>query len=136
MSNISSAATQETIHPHVHHVREEVVTREIHTHDVFHRIQPVIDVRVLPARHFVPSATTGELVEIPAESVPGRKGNWAVVQAPLREEGTLEDGKPKFEEDYDFVDEEGVRRSRKTEWQEPVLEEGGRLTGQTQEVVV
>lgn len=45
----------ETILPTVHHIRHEEITREIHTHDVYHRQLPIIDVQVLPARHFVPS---------------------------------------------------------------------------------
>ena len=40
--------------PEVHHIRHEQVTREIHTHDVYHRELPIIDVQVLPARHVIP----------------------------------------------------------------------------------
>ncbi|KAI1469513.1 uncharacterized protein F4812DRAFT_470432 [Daldinia caldariorum] len=50
------AVTHETIRPHVHEIMEEQIYREIHNHDVYHRIQPVYDVEILPARHFVPGA--------------------------------------------------------------------------------
>lgn len=48
------AVTQETVIPHVHEVREEHIFRDIHHHDVHTYVQPVYDVEVLPARHFVP----------------------------------------------------------------------------------
>jgi len=69
----------ETVNPIVHHEVQEVITREVHTHDVFHRVQPVIDVEVLPTKHFVPDPRNpGSLKEIPASAVPGRQNNWSV----------------------------------------------------------
>ncbi|KAI0147121.1 hypothetical protein GGR57DRAFT_266688 [Xylariaceae sp. FL1272] len=47
------AVTHETVRPHVHEIIEEQVHRDIHTYDVYHRIQPIYDLEVLPARHFV-----------------------------------------------------------------------------------
>lgn len=47
------AVTHETITHPVHEIREERITREIHEDHVYHRILPITDVQVLPARHFV-----------------------------------------------------------------------------------
>ncbi|KAG9808051.1 hypothetical protein KCU68_g21667, partial [Aureobasidium melanogenum] len=68
------AVTHETVQPQVHHIREEVITREIHNHDVYHRILPIIDIEVLPARHFVPTGNGDELMEISEDEIPGRTG--------------------------------------------------------------
>ncbi|KAI9840156.1 MAG: hypothetical protein M1837_001869 [Sclerophora amabilis] len=73
------AVCHETIYPEVRRIREEVITREIHLHDVYHRILPVIDVQILPARHFVP-IPGGGLREATAEEVSGRQGNWQIVE--------------------------------------------------------
>ena len=67
----SSAVVHETVHKDIHHIREERITRDIHNHDVYHRILPIVDVEVLPPRHFLP-VEGGGLVEISASEVPGR----------------------------------------------------------------
>ncbi|TKA53506.1 hypothetical protein B0A55_13718 [Friedmanniomyces simplex] len=75
------AVTHETIIQDVHHIREERITREIHTHHVFHRVLPIIDIEVLPARHFVP--IEGGYAEIPADEVLGRSGpnaQWLIAE--------------------------------------------------------
>ena len=66
----ATAVTHEEIRPVVHNIREEHVTREVHTYDVYHRILPVVDVQVLPAKHFVRDPETGKLVEIAESQVP------------------------------------------------------------------
>ena len=66
-----SAVIHETVHKDIHHVREERITRHIHNYDVYHRILPIVDVEVLPPRHFLP-VEGGGLVEISASEVPGR----------------------------------------------------------------
>ncbi|KAK3313238.1 hypothetical protein B0H66DRAFT_632321 [Apodospora peruviana] len=66
---VAPAVTHEVVRPHVHEVVEEQVSREIHTHDVYHRIQPVKEVEVQAPRHFVPDAATGGLVEVSEEDV-------------------------------------------------------------------
>ncbi|MCJ1333802.1 hypothetical protein MMC10_010502 [Thelotrema lepadinum] len=48
-----SPVTHEVLQPHIEHVTHRPVNHEIHEHHVLHRIQPVVDVEVLPARHFV-----------------------------------------------------------------------------------
>lgn len=75
------AVTHETVVQNVHHVREERITREIHNHHVFHRILPIVDIEVLPARHFVP--IEGGYAEIHEDEVPGRTGQnaqWLIAE--------------------------------------------------------
>lgn len=64
-----AAVTHETIIPVVREVRQEVITREIHNHDVYHRIQPVIDREVLPTKHYLQDER-GHMREIPADKIP------------------------------------------------------------------
>ncbi|KAF2018735.1 hypothetical protein BU24DRAFT_103878 [Aaosphaeria arxii CBS 175.79] len=75
-------AVHHTTHTtHLTHVRHDLITRDIHTHEVHHRVQPVIAVpEILPARHFVPSTTAkGELVEVDARDVPEEwEQRWGV----------------------------------------------------------
>ena len=73
------AVTHEVIHRHIHHVREEQITRDTHDHDVYHRMLPVVDVEVLPARHFLP-AEGGGLLEIEADEAPGRGKHWIIAE--------------------------------------------------------
>lgn len=73
------AVVHETIIPKVHEIREERIEREIHTHDVIRRVLPVIDVEVLPPKHFVPTADGG-LREVSADELPGRLGHWGIVE--------------------------------------------------------
>jgi hypothetical protein len=75
------AVTHETIIQDVHHIREEQITREIHNHHVFHRVLPIVDIEVLPARHFVP--VEGGYAEISEDEVPGRTGRnaqWVIAE--------------------------------------------------------
>ncbi|KAI9822950.1 MAG: hypothetical protein M1826_000332 [Phylliscum demangeonii] len=73
------AVVQEVIMPTVHEIREEKVYREIHYHDIYHRIQPIIDVEVLPPRHFVPDGRGG-LREVSADDLPGQTEHWGIVE--------------------------------------------------------
>ena len=57
------AITQEILRPQVHEIQHQQVHREIHTHDVIHRVQPIRHVEVLPAKHYVQNAD-GNLVEV------------------------------------------------------------------------
>jgi hypothetical protein len=56
--------THEQVRPYQHEQVEEHIYRDIHVHNVYHQIQPVRDVQVLPPRHFVLDAH-GNKVEIP-----------------------------------------------------------------------
>jgi len=49
-------------------VVEKQISREIHTHEVHQKMQPVLDVEVRPARHLVPGENGG-LVEVSEEQI-------------------------------------------------------------------
>lgn len=75
------AVTHETIREDRHEIREEMITRETHEHHVYHRILPIKDIEVKPARHFVP--IQDGYVEVAEEDLPGRtrdKTNWAIAE--------------------------------------------------------
>lgn len=145
---IAPAVVHERRHKDIRHIREEKITSEIHTHDVFHRIQPIIDVEVLPARHFVPAAD-GSLREVAEETLPGRVRekvrNWIVAETVSRipSSTAVESlrGRPRqftarsfvgTEGDFKrYVTADGVEHTETTWVHPPVLEEGARLTGQT-----
>lgn len=59
------AVTHETRIVNTHEVVQKQITREIHHYDVFHRIQPIDLIEVLPPRHFVPHSSGKGYVEIP-----------------------------------------------------------------------
>lgn len=138
------AVTHETIYPETHHIRKEEIHREIHTHDVHHRILPVIDVQVLPARHFL-TAEGGGLVEIDEDEVPGRVGkkqHWIIAEtaSQLASDETPPKGPRRFTarefpgeegDEKSYVAPEGHIRTESTWVHPPTVEEGGRLTGQT-----
>ncbi|KAL8822206.1 MAG: hypothetical protein Q9191_007053 [Dirinaria sp. TL-2023a] len=141
IEKIAPAVTQESVTEKVHHIREEVITREIHTHDVFHRMLPVIDVEVLPPRHFLP-VEGGGLVEIGADEVPGRSTNWVIAEtastiasdssAPTaRRRFTAREFPGKEGDEVTFSADEGHEITHTTWVHPPELETGGRDTGQT-----
>lgn len=137
----------ETIHPEVHHVREEVITRDIHTHDEFHRVLPVVDVEVLPARHFIPTTDGSALMEVPETHMPGRSGNnqhWVVAET-VSKLASMDTTKASFEprrftalefpgtegDDKSYMTSGGIQRTERAWVHPPKLEEGGMLSGQT-----
>ena len=143
---IGPAVVHEKVHKAVHHVREEVITREIHTHDIFHRIQPIVDVEVLPPRHFLP-VEGGGLVEIGAQEVPGRGSNWVIAETASKipsdqaaPPGTIQFTARDFpgrEGDAEkYISPEGYEISHQTWVHPPELEEGARLTGQSWPMVI
>ncbi|KAH0176058.1 hypothetical protein KCU86_g16135, partial [Aureobasidium melanogenum] len=139
------AVTHETVQPQVHHIREEVITREIHNHDVYHRILPIIDIEVLPARHFVPTGNGDELMEISEDEIPGRTGynqQWFIgemlsklpkdsnfFREPLR--FTAREF-PGTEGDYKEYVRNGIPTTETTWVHPPVLDDMMYLAGQTQ----
>ncbi len=135
------AVVHETIHQDIHHARQEVITREIHDHDVYHRILPIIDVEVLPARHFLP-VEGGGLVEISANEAPGRGQSWVIAETVSKIPSDVP--APKATSRFsarEFVGDDGdskkyataeeFERSEDTWIHPPELETGGRDTGQT-----
>lgn len=135
------AVVRETVNKEVHHIREEVLTREIHHHHVYHRILPIIDVEVLPTRHFVPDGKGG-LIEISEDEIPGRTGpyrqNWVIaetvstgniVRAPRRftaREFIGDEGSYK-----EYVSAAGVPTTETTWVHPPTIETFSEYSGQT-----
>lgn len=50
---LPAAVTHEHVQPLQHTRHEQRITREIHTHDIYHRILPIIETEILPPRHFI-----------------------------------------------------------------------------------
>lgn len=136
-----SAVVHETVHDNVHYVREEQITKEIHNHDVYHRILPIIDVEVLPPRHFLP-VEGGGLVEISGKEVPGRGNNWVVAETASKipsDQPAPQSLRPFSARQFIGTEGDAVRyqmpdgheRTEQTWVHPPELETGGRDTGQT-----
>ena len=139
------AVTHETIIQDVHEVREERITREIHEDHYYHRILPIEEVEVLPARHYVLDPN-GIIREVPAQHVPGRvsKDAQRVVAEGFKKmqpKSTSSAGPRTFtarefpgdEGDYkEYVTPEGVPRSERYWVHPPKLATGGMESGQTQ----
>ncbi|KAK0274417.1 hypothetical protein LTR35_011571 [Friedmanniomyces endolithicus] len=138
------AVTHETVIQNVHHIREERITREFHNHHVFHRILPITDIQVLPARHFVP--IEGGYAEISAAELPARTGvNAQWVLAELASKGLPRSQGPivpdrftartfkSTEGDYkEYMAPEGFPRTEQTWVYPPTYYEFGAIeTGQT-----
>ncbi|KAM3415177.1 hypothetical protein BST61_g10297 [Cercospora zeina] len=76
------AVTHEEVIVNTHEHITEAITREIHAHDVYHRVLPIIDIEVLPPRHFIESPSDGSRREISAEDAPGGKEmHWDLQRA-------------------------------------------------------
>ncbi|KAF2202119.1 hypothetical protein GQ43DRAFT_431021 [Delitschia confertaspora ATCC 74209] len=88
--------THETVKPQTHEIRQEHIHRDIHTHDVYHHIQPVLETEILPTRHFIrdpldPAHT--RLIEVLEKDLPPGKahsGRWYIgkrkeMEKPLRD---------------------------------------------------
>ncbi|KAM0715959.1 hypothetical protein Q7P37_008473 [Cladosporium fusiforme] len=75
------AVKHEKVIENQHEVRQEVITREVHDHDIYHRILPIKDIEVKPTRHYVP--VQDGYLEVDEDDLPGRtrqKTNWAVAE--------------------------------------------------------
>ncbi|GAB7338717.1 hypothetical protein MBLNU457_5435t1 [Dothideomycetes sp. NU457] len=140
------AVTHTVVNKHHHHIREEVITRQIHNHEVYHRILPIIDIQVLPARHFVLHPTTGEKIEISEDQVPGRTRdhvNWVIAETVTKM--TPPDGRlnahmsrftarqfgPEEGETRHWIEKDGTRKSERTWVHPPELDHGAHLSGQS-----
>lgn len=140
------AVTDETVHVNTHEVVQEAITRHIHTHDVYHRILPVKDVEVLRPRHFVPNpGSSGGYSEIPARDAPGgiegsqklKKALQDAAEASLLPNKSSPAGRRLFTartfgptEGNSRMNEDGTR-TEQTWIHHPMLEDGGRRSGQT-----
>ena len=131
----------ETVNREIHHIRHEVITRDIHEHEYYHRILPVIDVEVLPPRHFLP-VEGGGLVEISADEVPGRGRNWVIAETaskiPSGEALPVKSNRFSAREfagdegdEKKYMTPKGFERTETTWVHPPELETGALETGQT-----
>ena len=139
------AVTHETITRNIHEIREERITRDIHQDHYFHRILPIEEVEVLPARHYMLDRE-GAIREVPAQQVASRsfKDAQHVVAEGFKKmlpKSTSGGGPRTFtardfpgdEGDYkEYVTPEGVSRSERYWVYPPELETGGMESGQTQ----
>ena len=79
------AIIHEQVFPQQHNIREERITREYHTHDIHHRMAPVIDVRVLPSFHFAADGNGKlEQIDVPRGSVAGQTPHWIIAETVSR----------------------------------------------------
>lgn len=129
----SPAVTHEVVKPMEHEIREEVIYREIHNHDVYHRVQPVYMTEILPARHWVPGPNGEGLVEVPAEQFPdsiGANQRWYIGERPQRitpaPQANAPLTSPKVIKDEKHMTPEGFERRETTILYPPTLED---LTG-------
>lgn len=141
----ATPVTHENITRTEQEVREERIEREIHNHHVFHRILPVVDIEVRPARHFV-LAQGGGYIEISADEVPAQSAEnakWMIAEtvSKLKPPESSDPILPthftarKFEgsegDDREYITSEGWKRTETWWVHPPRLEDGGRETGQT-----
>ncbi|KAF2842469.1 hypothetical protein M501DRAFT_420531 [Patellaria atrata CBS 101060] len=149
VEKIVPAVTHETVHPHIHHIREESITREIHNHDVYHRILPVVDVEVLPTKHYIRSPENPtELIQISESQIPGYderhpyKQNWVIAETLSKPDGARSElynygtGRgllPRMNtfkaDEKRYVGEDGVKRTKTTWIHPPTLEDNSRYKG-------
>lgn len=132
--------------PKIHHITHPVIERRIHNHEIFHRILPVIDVQVLPAKHYAPHGPGGSLIEIGQDTLPGRTGNnqhWVVAEtvSKLGDEDSgasdprrfsargfaTTDGRVKS-----YTGTNGIPTTEQSWVHSPTIHEGARATGQTE----
>jgi hypothetical protein len=70
-SLILVAVTHEHVSRPTHNYVTEFIHRDIHTHDVYHHIQPVIDTEVLLPKHYIPSPDDpSRLIEVSPSAIP------------------------------------------------------------------
>ncbi|CAK4030454.1 Hypothetical predicted protein [Lecanosticta acicola] len=143
--NWSPAVTHEVRQVDTHEIVQEAITREIHNHHIYHRVLPVIDVEILPARHFVPTADGGyreiSEAEIPHGSNPDRLQQ--IIQEAVNNSMPKYDGPSgrraftarKFEGtegDYrEHTTPDGAKHTEQWWVHPPTLETGGQESGQT-----
>ncbi|RDW80946.1 hypothetical protein BP5796_05644 [Coleophoma crateriformis] len=140
--------THEHVTPTVHHVREEAITREIHTHDVIHRVLPVIETEILPTKHYI-QTSDGKLVEIAADQIPGRTSTPSFQIVPTKRHSTYGDSSlaggsvvhighhlsahsgPVLSSKRRSMTRDGVPKTESVWRHAPEMETGGRASGQT-----
>lgn len=149
----NTAITKEYVQPRQHEDVEEKITREIHTHDVYHHILPIIETEILPSKNFIESPGGFGVVEIPKDHVhkytltgTGTRGyeqpNKAkpIENRTTRKRGSIEasEGRsarspPKFSDQRTYTTKEGIRRAEYLWRHPPVFEDA---IGRTEPVVI
>ncbi|KAK6864020.1 hypothetical protein PG990_006540 [Apiospora arundinis] len=74
------AVTHEHVRPQVREVREERIHRDIHNYDIYPQIQPIYELEILPARHFIEDAD-GNRTEVAESDLPcctGGNQRWRI----------------------------------------------------------
>jgi hypothetical protein len=75
----TKAITHEYISPRVHYDTREVITQEVHTYEIVHRVLPIIDVEVLPTMHYIQDPEQpSSLKEVPISAVAPKNNNWSI----------------------------------------------------------
>lgn len=125
-----AAVTHEVIKPTEHHIREEQIHREIHYHDVYHRIQPVYETEVLPTRHFVPDPKANGLIEVSEDQLPDCTGvnqRWFIGENETNARASPNSHtrltKPKIADEKSYMTPEGFERRETTIMHSPTLED-------------
>lgn len=141
---MAPAVTHETIKHDYHEIRHEERTRDIHEHHIHHRILPIKDVEVKPARHYIQNSF-GQRTEVSEDQVPGRSPKLTrrvieEVYKDLLPKNKSPSGPRQFSarefsgsqgDDWDAVSPEGVKLSERWWVHPPTLENGGKESGQT-----
>ncbi|ORY15609.1 hypothetical protein BCR34DRAFT_598342 [Clohesyomyces aquaticus] len=124
------AVTHEVVKPTVHRIREEHIYREIHNHEVYHRIQPVFETEVLPARHFIPNPQGSGLIEVPESHLSnctGQNQRWSIGERRLATDATQSFPSkltsPKILGQEQYRTPEGFQRTETTIAHPPTLED-------------
>ncbi|KAK8139101.1 hypothetical protein PG984_002481 [Apiospora sp. TS-2023a] len=74
------AVTHQHVQPQVHEIVTERIERHIHNYDIYPQIQPIYDLEILPARHFIEDAE-GHRVEVSEADLPcctGENQRWRI----------------------------------------------------------
>lgn len=140
ITNSYLAVYHESVHPTIHHVHEESIQRDIHNHDVYHRILPVVDVQVLPTKHYVADERSGELQEIDGRHLPGRLGSWVVAEtvSKLHQDAHAKTGSREFTartfangegDAKQYISGDGTPTTENTWIHKPVLSNGAMHAG-------
>lgn len=126
-----------------------MITREIHTHTVYHRVLPIVDIEILPSRHFLADENDpSTLHELPPTALPALRQQIhsamtqaasSILPAPLPENETSHPRKftardfPGSEGDAtEYTDSEGVLRTEKWWVHPPTLDDTAQLAGKTE----
>ncbi|KAF2661411.1 hypothetical protein K491DRAFT_452949 [Lophiostoma macrostomum CBS 122681] len=130
------AVTHEIVKPTEHEIIQERIYREIHNYDVYHRIQPVYETEILPARHFIPNPNGEGLLEVSADQFPGCTGanqRWFIGERELPAPGppSRHSGlkSPKIIDEKRYMTEEGYERIETTILHPQTLEDLSKYSG-------